>query len=39
MGVYGAIELRVVYIGYYGTGVYDCNRLHYGVYVVCSPMV
>ena len=30
MGVYGAIELRVVYIGHYGTGVYDCNRLHYG---------
>ena len=30
MGVYGAIELRVLYIGHYGTGVYDCNRLHYG---------
>ena len=29
--VYGAIEPRVVvYIGHYGTGVYDCNRLHYG---------
>ena len=39
MGVYGAIELRVLYIGHYGNGVYDCNRLHYGVYVVCSPMV